>query len=74
MSLFSNVPQCEPNTASKISSGFRIDERPNKINLAIGAYRNDDGNKELCLQIIIYESLDENEFKSILYRFKKSQI
>ena len=44
MSVFSNVPQCEPNTANQIASYFRNDPRSNKVNLAIASYRTDDGN------------------------------
>lgn len=43
MSVFSNVPQCEPNTANQIASYFRNDPRSNKVNLAIASYRTDDG-------------------------------
>jgi len=43
MSVFSNVPQCEPNSANQIASYFRNDPRSNKVNLAIASYRTDDG-------------------------------
>jgi len=43
MSFFGNVQLAPPVAVFKLSADFRADENPKKINLGVGAYRDDDG-------------------------------
>ena len=43
MSFFGNVQLAPPVAVFKLSADFRADENPKKMNLGVGAYRDDDG-------------------------------
>lgn len=76
--MFSNVPGAPEDIIFALTSSFKADNDPKKVNLGVGAYRTEEG-KPWVLPVVkkvITEtnSWCENELRDIYASFKRTQI
>lgn len=70
-STWGNVPQAPPDKILGLKDLFQADDNPNKIDLGVGAYRDNNGNPWIPLSVrhaenILYNTEKEKEYSPIL--------
>lgn len=66
--MFESIEQAPPDAILGLAEAFRNDTRPNKINLTIGVYQNEDGRTEIlnCVKAAERKLLEAENSKSYL--------
>lgn len=67
--LWKDVPEGPPDAILGITEAFKADPHPKKINLGVGAYRDDHGNPVVlsCIQEVL---MKKNRFQYIFFLLK----